>query len=82
MTPAPLLINWLLKRLNKDAITLPPWGIYCRPEKIGDTGLSTHEQVHWCQYERMGFWRYYLTYLWYQMRYGYANNPMEIEARK
>ena len=81
MILAPRFINWLLKRLKKDAITLPPWGIYCVAQCLNDAELAAHEQVHWQQYERMGFWRYYATYLWYQMRYGYANNPMEIEAR-
>jgi len=78
MKPAPWFIAWMLKRLGKAAITLPPWGIYALP---GHEYLASHEQVHWQQYERMGFWRYYLTYLWYQIRYGYENNPMEVEAR-
>ena len=79
MKPAPILLAWLLTKLGKQAITLPPWGIYVLP---GHEGLLAHEQVHWQQYERMGFWRYYVTYLWYQIRYGYENNPMEVEARK
>jgi hypothetical protein len=29
----------------------------------------------------MGAVRFYLTYLWQVLRYGYRNAPMEIEAR-
>jgi hypothetical protein len=38
--------------------------------------------VHWEQYQRMGVIGFYVTYLWYNIRYGYWNNPMEVEARK
>jgi hypothetical protein len=34
------------------------------------------------QWARMGTVRYYLTYLWQVLRYGYKNAPMEIEARE
>ena len=78
MKPAPFLIAWLLTKLGKQAITLPPWGMYCLP---GCEYLLPHEQVHWQQYERMGALKYYIVYLWYQVRYGYEKNPMEIEAR-
>jgi hypothetical protein len=30
----------------------------------------------------MGVLRFYLTYGWYTLRYGYWNNPMEVEARE
>lgn len=82
MKPAPLLIRWFLNAVKRDAVTLPPFGIYCRASVLNDAQLATHEQVHWEQYQKMGFWRYYLTYLWYQIRYGYDKNPMEVEARK
>jgi hypothetical protein len=29
----------------------------------------------------MGTVRYYATYIWQVLRYGYRNAPMEIEAR-
>lgn len=79
MISAPLPVRWLLYAAHKKAVTLPPWGMYCLP---GWEWLEPHERVHWQQYERMGFFKYYLTYWWYLLRYGYQNNPMEIEARK
>jgi hypothetical protein len=30
----------------------------------------------------LGARRFYATYIWYTIRYGYRNNPMEIEARE
>jgi hypothetical protein len=30
----------------------------------------------------MGAVKFYATYLWYNLRYGYVNNPMEVEARQ
>ena len=82
MRPAPFLIAWLLRRLGRTAITLPPWGVFALPGHEESTVLAMHESVHWEQYKRMGFWRYYVTYLYYQLKYGYADNPMEAEARQ
>ena len=63
-------------------ITLPPFGIFVLAERINDLRLRRHEECHWKQYQRMGFWGFYLKYLWYSARYGYRNNPLEIEARE
>jgi hypothetical protein len=43
--------------------------------------LIRHEQAHWRQWQRMGTVRYYATYVWQVLRYGYHDAPMEIEAR-
>jgi hypothetical protein len=43
--------------------------------------LIRHEQAHWRQWQRMGTVRYYATYIWQVLRYGYRNAPMEVEAR-
>ena len=79
--PAPHLIRWFLKTFGYGGITLPPFGIYILAERLDEEELVRHEQVHWSQYERMGFVRFYVTYLWYNLRYGYHNNPMERHAR-
>ncbi len=49
---------------------------------MNDAVLIRHEMCHREQYKRMGVFKFYALYLWYSMRYGYWNNPMEIEARK
>ena len=45
--------------------------------------LLHHEYVHVDQYRRMGFWgvRFLIVYSFYHLKYGYTDNPLEIEAR-
>lgn len=78
--PAPKFLRLILRKF--DAITLPPFGIYVKEERMNNEGLIRHEMCHWEQYKRMGAVKFYVMYLWYSMRYGYYNNPMEVEARK
>jgi len=40
-----------------------------------------HEQVHVEQWRRHGLIGFVARYLWYHLRYGYNDNPFEIEAR-
>lgn len=46
------------------------------------TRLLKHEAKHIDQYDRYGTVGFLLRYLWYHIRYGYLENPLEIEARK
>jgi hypothetical protein len=41
-----------------------------------------HELKHVEQYQRLGFIPFLWMYLWYSLKYGYFNNPFEIEARE
>lgn len=75
------LIRWILRSRGFAGVTLPPFGIYILDERMQDDRLIRHEQAHWRQYERMGAVRFYVTYIWQVLRYGYWNAPMEIEAR-
>lgn len=77
--PAPKFLRFLLRHF--DAITLPPFGIYVKAERMNDEILIRHEMCHWAQYQRMGAVKFYAMYLWYSLRYGYWMNPMEVEAR-
>jgi hypothetical protein len=79
--PAPLLIRAWLRLWGFHGITLPPLGIYILAEHLHDDRLNRHERIHWAQYQRMGAVRFYATYLWQVLRYGYRNAPMEREAR-
>ena len=78
------LVRWYLRRTGFWAITLPLWTptIYILEEHWYDHDLLEHELVHVDQIRRMGRVRFALTYLWYQARHGYQNNPLEVEARK
>lgn len=79
--PARGLIGWLLRRTGFEGTALPPFGIYILPERLNNEGLVQHERAHWAQWQRMGTLRYYLTYVFQVLRYGYRNAPMEREAR-
>ena len=82
MKTAPRLIAAYLRWQKFRAITLPPFGIYAIEGSTQDVRLAKHENAHWEQYKRMGFFGFYATYLWLLVRHGYINHPMEIEARK
>lgn len=75
-------IRWILRSRGFAGVTLPPFGIFIIEERLTDDALIRHEKVHWAQYQRMGFFRFYLTYLWQVLRYGYRDAPMEVEARQ
>jgi hypothetical protein len=45
-------------------------------------GLIAHEKVHLKQQLRGWLIFFYIKYFYYQWRYGYENNPYEIEARE
>lgn len=40
-----------------------------------------HELAHVVQYKKYGLIGFLIRYVWYSIRYGYYNNPLEIEAR-
>ncbi len=50
-----------------------------KPEDIEPT-LFRHELEHVYQQIRDGRVRFYLKYIYYSLRYGYQNNPYELEA--
>ncbi len=66
------------------AITLPPFGIFMREGLEGEAAKRVlgHELIHWEQYRRWGLLGFYWRYLWWAARYGYRDNPMEVEARE
>ena len=44
--------------------------------------LIRHELKHVEQYRRLGLFRFLALYGWYSLKYGYYNNPLEVEARE
>lgn len=81
MKQAKGLIKLILKSTGFSGIALPPFGIYILEEKMYDERLQKHEAEHWKQYKENGLVKFYTKYLWYSLRYGYKNNPWEIQAR-
>lgn len=59
------------------------WGvIYVLPGCESNQRLLRHERKHLEQIERDGRVLFSIKYLWWLCRYGYWNNPYEVEARK
>ena len=75
------LIAWCLRRAGFGGICLPPFGIFILPERFYEKPLLRHEMAHWLQAKRMGLVRFYSFWLFYTLRYGYRDNPLEVEAR-
>lgn len=42
--------------------------------------LIRHETIHFYQVQRVGWLKFYITYLIYQYKYGYNKNPYEQQA--
>jgi hypothetical protein len=53
-----------------------------RVELLENTPYLRHELMHVLQYQREGFFGFLFKYLWYSLRFGYRQNPFEIEARE
>lgn len=60
--------------------TIYLWNV-SREQIIKDEAYLCHEITHILQYEREGFVKFIFKYLYYSMRFGYYNNPFEVEAR-
>jgi hypothetical protein len=77
------IYSWFLFKFNYSAITMPWQTVHVRSDRIGPEyrKLIDHEMVHIDQINKYGSIRWTLLYLYYSMRYGYINNPLEIEAR-
>ncbi len=54
---------------------------YPAPYEVSDETYA-HECYHLEQVESEGRFKFVVKYLWYLIRYGYDNNPYEVEARE
>ena len=58
------------------------WDVaYVRPGYERVPRLKLHEFTHLEQMRSEGKLTYMVKYAWYTLRYGYKNNPYELEAR-
>jgi len=75
---------WVAKLFNKPrwAITIGQVTFYSVPYLDVNHAWERHENKHKEQWKREGLIKFAVKYLWYQIRYGYQNNPFEIEARE
>jgi len=74
------VILWLLNYAGAAGITMP-WGlVYIDPKYWRHRGLRRHELIHLIQIRYDGPIRFTVLYLFYLVRYGYWDNPYEVEA--
>jgi hypothetical protein len=63
-------------------VMLPGVGIILSRQHLLDPDLMAHEQAHWMQAQRDGPFTFARRYVWWGLRYGYWDNPYEVEARR
>ena len=76
--------HWFLRYVFRwaRAMTLGNTIIYKYPRNQISDQTHAHEMVHVEQIRREGLLKFYIKYLWYNLRYGYKKNPYEVEARR
>ena len=76
---------WFVKRMMPGWAAAQTWGrIILVVGDRADGHLLRHELEHVRQWETLGLWGivFMLKYLWYTIRFGYWNNPLEVDARE
>lgn len=63
------------------AITLGQTTYYSVPAVNVNERWQRHEDCHKRQWGAYGILKFASLYVWYQLRYNYAQNPFEIEAK-
>lgn len=69
-----------MNRFGLAAITMPWHRIYVLEAYQSRNDVLRHELVHIEQIERDGAVMFSIWYLWWLFRYGYWDNPYEVEA--
>ena len=75
-------IKWYMKLCGFSGWTSFWNTIYINPDYIFRQRLIRHEMAHIDQIQRDGRIVFTLKYLFWTVKYGYWNNPYEIEARQ
>lgn len=76
------VLGRLLDRCGYAGIAMP-WGrYYIVAACFDDEEIHVHEREHIEQMRRDGVAVFVARYLWWLVRYGYRDNPYEVEARE
>jgi len=75
-------VKWYMKLCGFQGWTSFWDVIYLDPAHLNDESLIRHEMAHIDQIQRDGKIVFALKYMFWTMKYGYWNNPYEIEARE
>lgn len=84
MTPkiATGIVLWYMNLFRFKGVTTFWKQIYVVKGYENDARLLRHERKHLEQMERDGWLKFHLKYTFWLIRFGYWNNPYEIEARQ
>jgi hypothetical protein len=78
--------KWAAKKMGASGVamvlggTIHLWGV-SKEAFLTNKNWIKHELKHVEQYRRYGYLGFLARYLWFSYKYGYYNNPLEIEAR-
>jgi len=77
-------IVWVAAKIVPGTVGVTIWPfIFIWPKKWAkNKKLVKHEQKHLEQYKRYWIVGFLPVYIYYSIKYGYWDNPLEIEARK
>jgi hypothetical protein len=79
MRPKYIRNNLIPALFGHDAVTLAKW-VFINNKSFTDTRLRKHEARHVYQFSQEPF-TFWFKYLYYQVKYGYWDNPYEKDAR-
>lgn len=71
-----------LNAFHFDAAVSPWRTIYIRERYKDDKALLNHEMAHIAQIDRDGSIKFWTLCIWYYLRHGHQNSPIEQEARR
>ena len=74
-------VAWM-QRVGVRGLVLGGTVYFAAPAHLIPQWLFRHELEHAYQIMREGSFRFYLKFFLYSVRYGYYNNPYEVEARQ
>ncbi len=72
--------RWIMGRFHGKV--LYPFVLFSQPKDQITASLFRHELEHVYQVQRMGWFKFYATYLIHAVKYGYDKIPVEVEASK
>jgi len=72
-------VGWC-RKLRIAGVVIWPYIFFAADKKTISPAIFRHELQHVYQIVSMGVFKFYLTYFWYSIRYGYEHHPLEIEA--
>ena len=67
---------------KKWAVVLGQIAFYSIPENEVTITWRRHEECHKMQWKREGYIKFLITYIYFHFKFGYENNPYELEAIK